>query len=35
LSLFFNKIVIRAEHDLPGTEEERGERLGEGGRGKK
>jgi hypothetical protein len=30
LSLFFNKLVIKAEQDLPGTEEGRGERVGKG-----
>jgi hypothetical protein len=33
LSFFFNKTMIKAEQDLPGTEGGRGERLGEGGRG--
>jgi hypothetical protein len=29
------KLVIKAEHDLLGTEEGRGERVGEGYRGEK
>jgi hypothetical protein len=29
------KLVIKAEHDLPGTEGRRGERVREGGRGEK
>jgi hypothetical protein len=29
------KLVIKAEHDLPGTEEGRGKRVGEGGRREK
>jgi hypothetical protein len=32
LCLFFNKLVIRAEQDLPGTKEGREERVGEGSR---
>jgi hypothetical protein len=32
LSLFFNKLVIKAEQDLPGTEGGSGERMGEGDR---
>jgi hypothetical protein len=35
LSLFFNKISEKAEQDLPGTEERRGEKVGEGSREKK
>jgi hypothetical protein len=29
------KLVIKAEQDLPGTEWERGEKVGEGSRGEK
>jgi hypothetical protein len=29
------KLVIKAEHDLPGTEMGRGERMGQGGRREK
>jgi hypothetical protein len=29
------KLVIKAEQDLPGTEEGRRQRVGEGGRGEK
>jgi hypothetical protein len=35
LSFFSTKLVIKAEQDLPGTEVGRGQRVGEGGRGKK
>jgi hypothetical protein len=35
LSLFFNKLVIKAEQDLLGTKGRRGERVGEGGKGEK